>query len=435
MERLSLQQRITHTRIVTSIAFLLLSLPILYVVVSYSVREELDAHLTKKRDELMVGFDTGKLSPFDFMQTAGGEEWFELTPVMADSADSEPRYFSASGDYFDLKGTQRSDKYRVLSQHIVLRQGIFGIKVVESELDWDKTVYRILAFIIVLLCGFIFAITSFDRLTFKRFFLPLFNTINTLSLVDNEKALRREFAATEFSEINQLHSSLNAMNKKLDDVFVRQKRFIQTASHELLTPLTIISQKSELALMNSLLDDNTAQTLVQIQETSNQLSRLSRALLLLTKIDNEQIKRNERVLISEIIEKVISDLAMLFESRSIEISLDLLPMQMAGNGELFSSMIFNVVKNAVMYADKGSTLHIFSKKYKSGFVLCFQDRGPGLSEDQLHIIHEQSIWVLPKKVRGHGLGFPLIRAIAHLHGLHLTVENKNGGLRLCFRGA
>ena len=126
--------------------------------------------------------------------------------------------------------------------------------------------------------------------------------------------------------------------------------YAQNLSHELLTPLAVIRTKAELLLQSPNLQKEDLKNIDTILKTVNKMSKLNKALILLSKIDNEVFVDQEQISINELIDDSLEhfedqirlkQLSIRFEHKEI--------VNYQGNKNLMEILITNLLKNAVFH--------------------------------------------------------------------------------------
>lgn len=110
----------------------------------------------------------------------------------------------------------------------------------------------------------------------------------------------------------------------------------------------------------------------------------------------------------------------------------------SGDSALLTQLIVNLVENAIRYGPAGGIINVtLSSDKKSLFRLEIADQGPGIPEEDRDRVFRRFVRLdQSRNTPGHGLGLPLVRAIAKLHGAQITLLDNHPGLivRVEFRG-
>jgi two-component system sensor histidine kinase CpxA len=106
---------------------------------------------------------------------------------------------------------------------------------------------------------------------------------------------------------------------------------------------------------------------------------------------------------------------------------------LSGDEELIRRAIENVVRNAIRYAPRGSSIEIDLRRSGQMAQICVRDYGPGVPEEALNRIFDPFYRVDSDRNRtsgGLGLGLAIARRAVELHNGRLTARNANPGLEV-----
>ncbi len=232
-------------------------------------------------------------------------------------------------------------------------------------------------------------------------------------------------------EIKTLAETLNEMLDRIQQAFQSQERFVADASHQLLTPLTIMRSEIEL-LQKSEHKDLEHFTRSSLQEVDN-LSNIVREMLLLARIDAGIGALNlQNLSLEEMIIKTLSRCEKLARTKNIQLkfnidnSSDADPKQVRGDKDLLGHLLSNILENAIKYSPSSQNVFVTLIWKNDSTEVLIEDEGPGIPTDLLpHIFERFSRG--PKaetQVKGHGLGLAIAYKIAILHGARLFAENR-----------
>jgi len=230
-------------------------------------------------------------------------------------------------------------------------------------------------------------------------------------------------------ELQELISSINEMLLRLGKSFRSQKEFIEFASHELKTPLSVMMVKTDLLLSDSKLKKENTILLQEIQTKIDYLNDLINDLSLLT-LSKEHLQF-ESISIQSIIDTVIynvhakaklKDITIAITGKKLDTTINLVPI-------LITQAVENIVENAIQYSSKGSSIIIDTQMYKKFFTMRIQDTGIGIPENVIHRIFDKFYRVDASRSRhtgGRGLGLTLTKVIKDLHNGTIRVESEEG---------
>jgi two-component system sensor histidine kinase ArlS len=233
-------------------------------------------------------------------------------------------------------------------------------------------------------------------------------------------------------EISQLIKSFNRMSNRLGKSFESQKQFVENASHELKTPLSIIQANLETALDDGRVSDRELNKLLfNAQKQVKVMDSLTEDLLLLSMISSDVKIEMVDINIGSLIEEVIGDLEGLARKKGIKIKYKKNEkIGMEGNATLLGRAISNVVENGIRYS-KGTQIEIIVDKKKEGFNIYVQDNGVGIPSNMVGKIFERFSRLdkgRSRKEGGSGLGLSIARDIVGIHNgfLYVDKEYKKG---------
>lgn len=212
--------------------------------------------------------------------------------------------------------------------------------------------------------------------------------------------------------------------------------FVANVSHELLTPIAAIHSVGQ-NLMDGLCDTKADSILngSNITGQTRQLTDMVRQILLFVSTQNGTIRYTLRPLnVSEIIETVRTNVAMLLESNGFEVDQQVqegLP-NVTGDLPALSQCMQNLIVNAVKYSGKnrwiGISASVHDVKINQKEVrISVQDHGRGISSSELGHIFEpfyRSPKVVNAQIHGTGLGLAVAKRIAQAMGGRLSVVSE-----------
>ncbi len=230
-------------------------------------------------------------------------------------------------------------------------------------------------------------------------------------------------------EIGRLVLTFNSFLERLEKAFGIQKNFIANASHEMRTPLTIISGQLEVLLMQERSAEEYKQTLHSVYDDIKNLNTTSNRLLLLTLAHSEVARndmRSERI--DEIAWQSRSEVLRRNEAYRIEVSIDERmdteeQLSIWGNAQLLKTAMTNLLDNACKYSsDHHARLHITEEQ--GALLLQVIDRGIGIPLDEQEAVFEPFHRASnARSFRGRGIGLSLVARITELHRGHIALHS------------
>jgi len=216
------------------------------------------------------------------------------------------------------------------------------------------------------------------------------------------------------------------MTEELKSIETLKTDFISGVSHEFKTPLSVIQSYSK-ALRKPNIDEETRKKYEKVIDTNIQkLTNLTNNILGLTKIENQQIIRDEcEFLIDEQIRQCIVSLEPEWKEKNIEFDLDLTPIQYYGSKSLMAQVWQNLIGNAIKYSNNEGKISISLKKENEKIIIKISDNGIGMSEEtQKHIFDKFYQADTSRSSSGNGLGLAIVSKILEISNGSITVESQ-----------
>jgi len=233
-------------------------------------------------------------------------------------------------------------------------------------------------------------------------------------------------------EMQYLAVTLNEMLDSLDESFSRQRRFVADASHELRTPVAVIRNKAEVALLRSRSQDEYCTALHSIHAETVRLSYLISDLLALARGDEGQARfEREAVRLDTFVEAVTANAQGLAEERGITLSMQVpQPVTLIGDEARLIQVLLNLLDNAIRYTNPGGHVHMSLRTSGAAAQLVVRDTGIGIAPEHLPHIFERFYRADPARRRtggsSSGLGLSIVEWVVHAHGGAVAVESRVG---------
>ncbi len=197
--------------------------------------------------------------------------------------------------------------------------------------------------------------------TWNPFFKSL-SVLNSWKFSEDELA---HFEPTGIEEFDQLNDMLKNMREKIRTDFVNLKEFTENTSHELQTPLAIVKSKLEMILQDNTLSNSQRMQIQTAFESTIRLSKLNEALLLLSKIENQQFVGQQEIDICPLIQSRIENLSELFDLKKIEVGVQMeCPVVFSLNPLLAEILINNLLGNALRHNFENGEIFVHAESDK-----------------------------------------------------------------------
>ncbi len=208
-----------------------------------------------------------------------------------------------------------------------------------------------------------------------------------------------------------------------------QRDFINNMTHEFKTPLSsILIASNYLKQQESIKTDEKLEKYAQIIiNQSNKLNNHIEKILNIAKWDNIPMALEKQKLeIITIINQVIENIKLKYETVDIKIKSQSDTIFINADEFHFSNLVYNILENAIKYADQKPEIiiHIFATK--THLLLQFIDNGTGISEKNIPFVFDKFYRITSQKtteVNGFGLGLYYVKKVCILHQWKVFIKS------------
>lgn len=233
-----------------------------------------------------------------------------------------------------------------------------------------------------------------------------------------------------YKELGQLVDSVNKMADSLSVLEESRSSFIANVSHELKTPMTIISGFVDGILDGTVSEDDQKRYLTIVSDEVKRLSRLVVAMLNMSKIEAGKLTLNKSTFsVRDIFIKTLLGFEKLIDEKRINIDgLDIMEnVTVEADETLINQIIYNLLDNAVKFTpEKGTiTLSLYTEKKEAVFSV--KNTGSGISQNECELIFDRFYKVDKSRgldVKSFGMGLYIVKSIIELHKGTITLKTE-----------
>lgn len=319
--------------------------------------------------------------------------------------------------------------YRILIYNFEIDHQCYELEIgknIQLIYSLDKTLRNISLTIILI----VLAITIiFDLGIFKYLLHPLNQMIiPKLKTIENPETFSFTEIDSTTSDFVYLNTTINELMYKVNDILKNQKKFIGDVSHELFTPISVMQSKLDNLLVSEKLPAKTVGMILDQQKQLVRLQHIIKALLLISRIENDQYAKNDHVGVRELVDEIISDIEdrALMAGISIENRIAVSLKLHNVNKYLIYILMFNLISNAIKYSKDGGFVIISHGSNDSGSFVEVADNGIGIEAENLDLIFNRFKRMDMNTGEGQGLGLSIAGSIAFFHEAKITVTSSPG---------
>ena len=220
--------------------------------------------------------------------------------------------------------------------------------------------------------------------------------------------------------------NFNHMVEQLDSVETLRESFVSDFSHEFKTPIVSISGFAKLLKDPTLTVEQRNEYLDVIIDESNRLVELSESVLLLNRLDSQEITK-EQYLLDEQVRQCVLMFEQQCEDKGIELEVELEQINLNSNYKLLSQVVVNLLSNAVKFTEKGGKISVRCRSMGLNAVIEVQDTGCGMDEEiKANIFNKFFQGDKSHTTPGNGLGLCIVKKIVDILGGNIFVNSTPG---------
>lgn len=254
----------------------------------------------------------------------------------------------------------------------------------------------------------------------------LSEAVSSVRTLDDIKNTRE--VTTDSKELKELTDGFNRMLERLNRSFEAEKHFSENVSHELKTPLAVISAQCELLLDRGTLDDEAEKQVLSIKKQCRNMNKLIGDMLLFARLEQGREHFDFSVQdLSLLVRSVSEDIALISEKKMITDIPDDIILNM--DVLLMTRLVENLLTNADRYGKENGSIWVTLSSDGGKITLGVRDDGLGIAPEDREKIFMRFYRVDKSRSRsfgGSGLGLSFVDEIARLHGGRVELESEPG---------
>jgi signal transduction histidine kinase len=244
------------------------------------------------------------------------------------------------------------------------------------------------------------------------------------------------------TELQAANRDLLQANEELARAGQLKTAFIEVASHEFNTPITLVLGLTELLrLCNTSRSDQENEILRQITSSGKQLARLvTNMLTLLRAEDFRKTLERSPIDLAALIHRVADQVRLFTHARHIQLLTKLADRlgEFEIDADKISAVLVNLLTNAIKFTPDGGTIELTARLSEADVVeIVVSDRGVGLEPQELrHLFQPFFTQLDPSRhssgdfgfcKRGLGLGLSIAKQFVEMHGGQISAQSRDGG--------
>ena len=345
----------------------------------------------------------------------------------------------------------------VLRGICVQGDALFYILITQSSFVINRSTAYARSVLFLVIIAFLVFGTVCVHMVAKGIGRPVANAARVARKIADKDFSEKVSETTKYHELNELGESINEMSNQIQS-YVRdletynrllqednqrraeleqhRKRFVNNVSHELKTPLAIISGQMELLSMAQDAQKRQQYCDSAMEEVGKMNEMISSMLQTFSVEEGIEELPMERTELGEVAERALQDFMPLFEKKKAKAELARTPdCFVNGNPESLRRAVNNFLMNAYRYAPEGGHVQVSVGQNGKYVILSVYNDGEQIAEKDVSRIWDsfyKGDLIDGKNGGGTGLGLYIVKSIVSQHGGVCGVENREHRVEFWF---
>ncbi|MBE5878550.1 MAG: two-component sensor histidine kinase [Lachnospiraceae bacterium] len=233
-----------------------------------------------------------------------------------------------------------------------------------------------------------------------------------------------------YSELAPIAETIRRQHEDIMKGARMRQDFTANVSHELKTPLTVISGYSELMENGMATPEDVTRFSHEIHKNATRLLTLINDILRLSELDTGNSGPDfEKINLYESARVCVSMLSLNAEKHDVSLSIEGNPCYVYAGKQMIEELLYNLTDNAIRYNEPGGTVVVEVKEEGDKVVLTVKDTGIGIPKEHCNRIFERFYRVdksRSKQTGGTGLGLAIVKHVVEQIGATISLQSEVG---------
>jgi signal transduction histidine kinase len=361
------------------------------------------------------------------------EEFITIIPIKYTTKETSEIKFTTETRTVD----RIEQSYRILTHQFNFNGHTYQLEIGEAieSVEELKSIIKRFTLLILFIA---LVLTLISDLVFTKFLLAPFYKIIDRKLIKVNDPMNFDYEKikTTTQDFELLDDSISSLMKKISNLFILEKQFIANVSHELLTPISIISSRLENILLQEELSEGSENKMHASLKTLNRLKSIINSLLLISKVENNQFAKADVVMIASVIKEIHEELEDRMEEKQLKFTNHIKYIySIQGNRPLMHTLLFNIINNSIKYNNPHGTITISDELADDIYAITISDTGPGMDQKQIENAFNRFEKFDTDEKESYGLGLAIVKSITAFHDIKVkinSVKDKGTSVKLIF---
>lgn len=407
---MKLASHYTKASVLISLSVLVISAFVYYVTIGHIARQQLDGDLSEEVAEFLDYVNQNQQLPkpvnFDEDQTI---------IVRSDLQQFDTRFFDTP---FFNKKEKKNEAGRAVSFLAKVKEQHYLVTISESR-ENTKYLVQIISIITLILAAVLLTVLVItNKYVLNGLWKPFYGVLKQVREFNAADPDKITVTDSKVDEFNQLSDAVAKMSARVTDDYQGLKSFTENASHEIMTPLSVITSRLDIMIQDETLRPDQYEQITDLYAAANKLARLNQSLLLLVKIDNDLLQDIEKLNIKTIVVEKFQQFQEMIQNKNIDLNFVMVDVEVSASRYLMDVLINNLFSNAIRHNKEFGHIKIQLTAEK----LIFQNSGHAPILDEQRIFDR---FYKDKASDGTGLGLAIIKNICGRYGFEISYRYVN----------
>ncbi len=234
------------------------------------------------------------------------------------------------------------------------------------------------------------------------------------------------FLLRDIEEQARLEEALKNRASELESSNKIKELFIDIIRHDLLNPLGIIKNFSEL-LADEERDEEKRRMLLSIKSNSKRLVEMIEDVTTFAKVEKSTGGTYTVMNLATIISNTVEHFTPQLADKKMEVDFSPRGEYPVKANPFIDDIFSNLLSNALKYCPEGSKIEVVIRDEEGFWRVQFKDRGPGIPDDEKLAIFERFKRIKRGSIKGTGLGLAIVKRVVEMHRGKVWVKDNPGG--------
>ncbi|TWI95589.1 signal transduction histidine kinase [Mucilaginibacter frigoritolerans] len=398
-----------RTNILITVTLLIIGAVIYFLAINYIARSQLDNDLSEEVAEVIDYVSANHKLPkqvdFDEDQTVF---------IETNQKQIQPRFFDTV--YVNPKEKEKKPG-RAIESIIQLNGSYYKVIITVSRESTEYLLQFVGIITLGLMVGLLLTLFLANRYFLSGLWKPFYALLHQIKEFNISEKNNFKLTGERVDEFVELSAAIDDMSKRVSNDYQNLKHLTDNASHEMLTPLAVITAKLDILIQHERLPAEIYEQIEDIYSATSKLSRMNQTLLLLTKIENNLIIGNEPIDLDILLTDKIKQFQELILAKQISVTENLRKKEVLVSKYLVDILLNNLISNAIWHNNDYGDLIITLDDEE----LLFQNTGSPVALNREHVFER---FKKGNKSEGTGLGLTLVENICKFCGWEISYNFK-----------